>query len=198
MLLQEKHHKQTTKKKENLDLKMAQLIASALRADYGDKNSSIKMISKHVDASLSTIKKWYGGHNPPNSKHLIMLARSSPSILQVLMTLIEKPELWQLYQSQLLAVNQQETCDTKTSSSDIYTAENCGINLVVAANMISKLNVRQLWFLEYVQKGVKVKAKDIIREYGVSLRTAQDDIVKLTKLRLIRFVGAKKTGRYWV
>lgn len=148
MSLQEKHHKPTTKKKENLDLKMAQLIASALRADYGDRNCSIKMISKHVDASLSAIKKWYGGHNPPNSKHLIMLARSSPSVLQVLMTLIEKPELWQLYQSQLLAINQQETCDTKTSSQNIYTAENCGINLVISANMISKLNVRQLWFLE--------------------------------------------------
>lgn len=60
--------------------------------------------------------------------------------------------------------------------------------------MIGKLNVRQLWFLEYVQKGVKVKAKDIIREHGVSPRTAQDDIIKLTKLRLIRFVGSKKTG----
>lgn len=192
----EKHHESTIRKDENLNLKIAQLIAAALRADYGEKYSSIKMIARHCDASLSTIKKWYEGQNPPNSKHLIMLARKSPSVLKALLGLIEIPSLWQAYQDELSARNEPDFNAEKAPIPDIYTAKYCGINLMADSVIAGQFNPRQLWFLGCVQQEMKVKAEDIIKMYDVSPRSAQTDVAGLIRAKLIRFVGSKKKGWY--
>lgn len=196
MSLREMHHEFSAKKGENLDRKMAEMIAAALRQDYEQKYSSVKEIARHTDASLSTIRKWYEGQNPPNSKHLVMLARHSENVFRALLELAGKPEIWELYQQELSARNQSAYEPEKEPLNNFYTAKSCGINVVIDSAAAGQLNQRQLWFLGCLQQGSKVKSDDIMAAWQVSVRSAETDIAGLVKAELIRFVGARKTGCY--
>lgn len=61
---------------------------------------------------------------------------------------------------------------------------------------INFLNERQGWFLILLQHMNEGRSEHIAGEFGVSLKTARRDIEKLKEAGKIRFVGAKKTGRY--
>lgn len=196
MSLREKHHKPHTKNAENLDRKIALMIAAALRADYGEQYSSIKQIAKHTDASLSTIKKWYEGRNPPNSCNLIQLARHSPSVLRVLMELVGKQEVWERYKSELSSINTSGDRSGNVPPPIIYPEESFGINVRIDFAVGNKLNARQLWFLGLLQNGHTMKAEHIAVTWQVTVRAGEADIAGLVKAKLIHFVGAKKTGRY--
>lgn len=196
MSLREKHHKPHTKKAEDLDRKIALMIAAALRADYGEQYSSIKQIAKHTDASLSTIKKWYEGRNPPNSCNLIQLARHSPSVLRVLMELVGRQEVWERYQNELSAIKTSGDGAGNVPPPIIYPEESFGINVRIDFAVGNKLNARQLWFLGLLQNGHTLKAEHIAVTWQVTVRAGEADIAGLVKAKLIQFVGAKKTGRY--
>ena len=57
-------------------------------------------------------------------------------------------------------------------------------------------NERQDWFLILLQDTNEGRAEHITAEFGVSLKTARRDIERLKEAGKIRFVGAKKTGKY--
>lgn len=80
----------------------------------------------------------------------------------------------------------------------IYRSENCTINITIDPRIAQKLNQRQLWFLSRLQQNEKVKADDIVAQWGASIGSAKSDISEMIRLRLIRFYGAKKTGFYAV
>ena len=61
---------------------------------------------------------------------------------------------------------------------------------------IKSLNERQRWFLLLVRRRQKARAEDISDHFGVTIKTARRDIETLKGAGRIRFVGAKKTGRY--
>lgn len=60
----------------------------------------------------------------------------------------------------------------------------------------SPLNDRQEWFLERLAARTRVRADDIVRQFGRTTRTAERDIAALERTGLIEFVGARKNGFY--
>jgi hypothetical protein len=189
MSLREKHHKPTTQQAIKLNREIAHRIAVALRADYGNKYSSIKQISKHTQASLSTIKKWFDGHNPPNSANLITLARRSPSVLRVVLELIENP-------TELSVKKEVPPTAVIAALPAFYSEKSFGINVRVDFAVGSQLNARQLWFLGLLQQDHKLKAEHIAVTWCVTHRTGESDIAELMRLKLVRFTGTKKAGHY--
>jgi len=183
--------KLTSKKGDNSDKKLALIFAEALKQDYGEKPSPVKMIAKQTDASINTVRKWYSGEKQPGFRHLVMLAKHSPNVLRVLLELIGKDDLYELYQEHLLITG-------ATNSQQIYSAKFCTINLTLPYKIIMQLNQRQLWYLGLLQHGHKCKAGDIAQLWQVSIRTAKADIGGLVQLKLICFTGSKKTGSYEV
>ena len=62
-------------------------IARALRSDF----PNLKIAAAYfAEISMETLKKWYNGYNIPSVANLIILARESKSVRQVLWELIEK------------------------------------------------------------------------------------------------------------
>jgi len=191
MSLTQTGNKWTEKTEGNSDKKLAQMLAKALRQDYGGKHSSIKIISNDTGISSETIRKWYEGRNPPRLRYFIKIAKYSPNVLRVFLEIIGKNDLWELYQQHLSATEKQ-------SSKAIYSAGFCTINKTALPENIRNLNQRQLWCLLLLERGHKVKAEDIATAWKVSSRSAKVDIAGLVAAGLICFIGSKKTGYYKV
>lgn len=73
---------------DELEKNIAASVAEALRQDFPNIKTAAKALALQVEVSMETIKKWYNGSNPPSAAHLIVLARASPSVRQVLRGLI--------------------------------------------------------------------------------------------------------------
>ncbi len=196
MSLKEKHQKPNGKNGVIYHQEIARKIAQALRADYGEQYSSIKQIAKNTSASLSTIKKWYEGQNPPNSANLIILAQHSPSVLKVLMQMIGTCGGRGCPLHQLSARNETINRPEIVPQSEIYTEEFFGINVRVDFATGSKLNIRQLWFLGLLQQGYNARAEHIATAWQISTRASELDVAGMVKAGVIYFSGARKTGRY--
>lgn len=175
------------------DDELAKIVASALRYDFGDSASAVKRIGQLTNANLRAIKNWYEARNTPSSGHLLLLARSSPSILKFILEQIGGEDLWDAfrlishYDQTLVAEPKEDHLE------DISTDKNVPINVP-----IKSLNERQRWFLILIKRKNKARAEDIAVHFDVSLKTAKRDIQRLKGLRKVQFVGAKKTGRYKV
>ena len=146
--------------------------------------------------SLNTVKAWYEGRNPPNSSHFVMLARHSPSVMRVLMELVGQRDFWERYQQESLVPETSADGTKNRLAGKVYTEKSFGINVKIDFALGSKLNARQLWFLGLLQQGHKIKADHIALTWQVTVRAGEIDIAGLVKAKLIRFVGAKKTGGY--
>lgn len=173
------------------DVELAQIVASALRRDFGDSVSAIKRIGKLTNANLRAIKNWYQARNTPSSGHLLLLARSSPSILKFILTQIGGEDLWDAFR--LLSNHALATTpETETlHNTDKTSAENVPINVP-----IKSLNERQRWFLILLRRKNKANAEDIAGHFDVALKTARRDIEGMKDAGKIRFVGSRKTGGY--
>jgi len=75
---------------------------------------------------------------------------------------------------------------------------NVGVNVGVTVAPGVPMNDRQRWFVERLAKGNHVRADDIARQFGRTVRTAERDIAALERAGAIEFVGAPKTGYYRV
>lgn len=75
------------------DSEFAQVVASALRIEFGSTRNGAKMIVKWTGVSQRTAKNWQNGTNAPNGVHLILLARESNAVLKAIMLLAERPEM---------------------------------------------------------------------------------------------------------
>jgi len=64
---------------------LAKVVAAALRRDFGEGASSVKRIGQLTHANLRAIRNWYEAKNAPSSTHLLLLARSSHSILKFIL-----------------------------------------------------------------------------------------------------------------
>ena len=73
--------------------KIAQSISDALHCDYGEFTSAVKRIGRITGVHPRAIRNWYEGRNAPNSVHLLMLARSSPNVLQMLLELVGRGDM---------------------------------------------------------------------------------------------------------
>ncbi|PZP84121.1 MAG: hypothetical protein DI582_09605 [Azospirillum brasilense] len=180
--------------KDTLERNIAWIIATALRKDYGEKRHAIKRIARAVPVdSLNTIKSWYEGRNPPNSVHLILLARHSPSVAHAVAALLG---------TEATGAPMDGAADTTGRKSktlameSISTATSFGINMQLQYAWGGKLTVRQLWFVGLLQHGYRMRASHIVHAWDISRRTAETDIAKLIAAGIIRFNGARKNGAY--
>ncbi len=178
------------------DTELAQIVAAALREDFGETPSAVKHIGRLTGASLRAIKNWYEARNAPSSGHLLLLSRSSPALLKFILEQIGGGDLWDAF-NLLGGRTDAGKAKNPNKEREIYSAKSCTISSPPGKEG-RRLNHRQLWFLESLKEGKRSKADDIARAWKVSPRTAKYDIAELTDAGLIQFVGAKKTGRYKV
>ncbi len=178
------------------DTELAKLVAAGLRKDYGDLPSAIKEIGLKTGANLRAIKNWYQGRNAPSSSHLLTLARSSPSILQIVLEQVGGADLRDAFM--LLEMGDNKGMDGKTILKNApEIAENSfRIHVDISPAIAGKLNERQLWFLGILQQGQKLKTADIAAQWHVTDRSARGDVAALAELGLIRLEGSRKTGWY--
>lgn len=55
-------------------------IADALVSDFGDSNSTVKVIGELTGAAPGTVKKWLAKHNGPGGEMLVKLMAASPAV----------------------------------------------------------------------------------------------------------------------
>ncbi len=79
------------------NVKLAQIVAGALREDFKDDSAAVKAIGGTTKTSLRTIKNWYEGRSAPSSGHLLLLSRRSPSLLKFIIEQIGGGELWKCF-----------------------------------------------------------------------------------------------------
>lgn len=75
------------------DAEFAQVIASALKVEFGSTRHAAKTIMKWTKVSQRTAKNWLNGTNAPSGVHLVLLARESNAVLKALMLMAERPEM---------------------------------------------------------------------------------------------------------
>ena len=173
------------------DAELAQIVATALRRDFGESASAVKRIGQLTNANLRAIKNWYEARNAPSSDHLLLLARSSLSILKFILTQIGGEDLWDAFRllssHALASAPEPEKEDFKDKIAD----KNVRINVP-----IKPLNARQRWFLILLRSKNTASAEEIANHFNVAIKTAERDLVGLKDAGKIRFVGSKRTGSY--
>lgn len=75
------------------DFEFAQVIASALKVEFGSTRNGAKMIMQWTGVSQRTAKNWLSGANAPSGVHLVLLARESNAVLKAMMLMAERPEM---------------------------------------------------------------------------------------------------------
>lgn len=75
------------------DAEFAQVIASALKVEFGSARNGAKIITKWTGVSDRTAKNWLSGKNAPSAMHLVLLARESNAVLKAIMLLADRPEM---------------------------------------------------------------------------------------------------------
>jgi hypothetical protein len=75
------------------DAEFAQVIASALKVEFGSTRHGAKTVMKWTGVSQRTAKNWLSGTNAPSGVHLVLLARESNAVLKAMMLMAERPEM---------------------------------------------------------------------------------------------------------
>lgn len=174
-------------------LKLAKIISVLLHRDFGQSPSPIKRIGQATNINLRLIKNWYQAKNAPSSNHLITLARSSPSVLKYILIQIGGNNLWEVFK--FFSIYKSADSDARLHSS--LSAKNSTQNVPINVP-INNLNPRQKWFLGVLQVHDQAYTKDIMLHFNVTLKTAKRDIKKLAGAGIIKFVGSKKSGHYYL
>lgn len=170
--------------------KLTEIVTHSLYKDFSKHTSTIKKIGHITGANLRTIKNWYDGLKAPSSLHFIKLVKASPTLQQWILTYLFGPDFWQDYALIDQAVRERESKGRVLSQSTQH-AQNDG-----PVNVPLKLNKRQKWFLLKLKIEPGISAKDIVRQFNISLRTAKRDIADLKEKGRIRYCGARKNGYY--
>lgn len=176
------------------ETEFAQIVAHALRHDFGETPSAIKHIGKLTGANLRTIKNWYKAGNMPSSVHLLLLGRSSSTLLKFILEQLGGSDLRDAFGLLNGHMAGPKSGLESSLNEGIYSDNFVTINVVVDPE--DDLNQRQLWFLGQLQEGIIVKTEDISDVWDVAGRTAKRDIADLIAKKIICFKGAKKTGKY--
>lgn len=178
------------------DAELAQIVADALRKDFGDTPSAIKHIGRVTNANLRAIKNWYEARNTPSSGHLLLLARSSPSILSFVLQQVGGEDLLGAFQLLKKDNNKPDSRNKNLLTVPKIAEKNFRIEVNLPHEITGRLNKRQLWFLTLLQQGEKAKTATISTQFSVTDRTARGDVAELVDLRLIKLVSSRKNGWY--
>jgi len=75
------------------EAEFAQIIASALKLEFGSTRHGAKTIMKWTGVGQRTAKNWLSGVHAPSGFNLVLLARESNAVLKVMMLLADRPEM---------------------------------------------------------------------------------------------------------
>lgn len=172
------------------DAQLAEIIAGALRQDFGDTPSAIKQIGRLTKAHLRAIKNWYIAKNAPSSRYLLILARMSPSILRFILMQVGGEDLWDVFDlSQRHGLKPPKPPEDEEEVDAAKTS--------VTTTVISRSpRERRKWFIKQLATGRQVTAEDLMARWNVNLRTARRDISGLVAAGLVTFRGSRKNGAY--
>jgi hypothetical protein len=71
----------------------AQVIADALRRDFGGTHAAVKSVVNLIGANERAVKNWFLAKNGPSGKHLVDLARTSDEVLEAVLIMSGRCEL---------------------------------------------------------------------------------------------------------
>ncbi|KTE75068.1 MULTISPECIES: hypothetical protein [unclassified Sphingopyxis] len=75
------------------DAEFTQVIASALKIEFGSTRNGAKMLMRWTGVSSRTAKNWLSGSHAPSGVHLVLIARQSNAVLKAIMLMAERPEM---------------------------------------------------------------------------------------------------------
>ena len=181
------------------DRELAQFVSAALREDFGAMSSAVKQIAQITGARISTVTNWYQGKNVPGARYLLLLARSSPSILRFVLIQIGGELLLDAY-GIFASRAAQSDANKKPHQISVFGARNVSKNVSMDQPKIpgKLLNRRQDWFLVKLETGAMATALDIAEYWNVGIRTAWRDIGCLRKAKRITYTGSRRHGCYRV
>ncbi len=174
-----------TRNQELSNKKLAEIIAGALRSDFGDLYSSVKEIDRATGIKFNTVKKWYEASTVPSLRHFLLLLECSPSLREFILCYLFGEDI---LDDLALISSVDPSCPVCENSSDLK-PENVPINVPI------KLNERQKWFLLRL-KHDQISAQHLAQHWSIDIKTARRDIKTLKDAGMIRFTGSRKTGRY--
>jgi hypothetical protein len=180
------------------DQMVATMVANSLRHEHQNDTSVVKEIGLITDANLHTINKWCQAINAPKSAHLLMLAAAYPQVLKSLLEMIGRGDVWQHCLTENIPSKMSPKPGGGRGGNGIYRDKFVPINVIVDLEMAIKMNGRQLWFMGELQRGRRLKAEDIAKQWWVTDKTAKRDISALIEYGAIRYNGARKNGFYTV
>jgi hypothetical protein len=173
---------------------IAKILGQFLRKLFPDSNRGVKAISRDIGADARTVWNWYNGLNMPSLSNLALLAKAYPLIAKPVLEILGRTDIWEGYEKQVMISEIEMKKYEIQQKSEFYSDIFVGINL--SHNV--KLNQRQLWFIKRLQLGLEVKSANIVKFWNVSTRTAERDVSVLVQNRIIKFVGSKKNGRFYL
>ncbi|SCY86348.1 hypothetical protein SAMN05660666_03280 [Novosphingobium aromaticivorans] len=178
----------------------AETIAELLWREHGRDRGAVKQIMKTTGASERTVKHWMSAQHGPETVFFLRLLTSSSVMKAFVLDLIQI--------SQLAAIAPQLTDYPARGPSMLLPSReprhekppddrtNVPISVPASDPIIDGLNYRQRWFLDRVGSGYPCRAYDLSTHWQVSLKTARRDIAALCSAGKIRYVGARKNGKY--
>jgi hypothetical protein len=75
------------------ELRIAIVIAGALRREFGDSAGAVKEVARLTRANERAAKNWFDAKNAPNGALLIRLIEHSDGVLESVLTLAHRQEL---------------------------------------------------------------------------------------------------------
>jgi transcriptional regulator with XRE-family HTH domain len=174
-----------------LDITIREVVASAMKEEHADIGAAIKSMAAVTGINANAIAKWHTGQHTPSTAHFLTLAAYYPSALRILLTLIERDDLWQI------AVRENIPNDMHKRLSALHSQYKKRGDIShenSAKNSAFSLNKRQLWFLEMIQKTERMQNKHIASRWNVTLRTAKRDTEALIAEGFIVSVRSGGTG----
>jgi len=76
-----------------LNGRFAQVIADALRRDYGGTHAAVKTVVNLTKANERAVKNWFMAKNGPTGQHLVDLVRTSDEVLEAVLIMSGRYEL---------------------------------------------------------------------------------------------------------
>ncbi len=177
--------------KKILDTTIREAVVSTMKEEHADINAAIKSMAAVTGINANAIAKWHTGRHTPSTAHFLTLAAYYPSALQILLTLIERDDLWKIAVQENIPGDMQKRLSVLHSQ---YKKRGDISHKNGAENSAFFLNERQLWFLKALQRSEKMQNKHIASHWNVALRTAKRDTEALIAEGFIVSVRSGGTG----
>lgn len=72
---------------------LADVIAQALRAEFGASPSSVKTVARITHANDRAVRNWFDGKNCPSAENMVVLMRHSAIVLKAVLELADRPDM---------------------------------------------------------------------------------------------------------